>query len=116
MTRRVDNDAPVYPVRDVQSTVCTQRGEVVRRDWFCFACALEDEELREDSNSLEEDGEGPGYFCDGVRVVEEEPENESGADKVLDTEGIDGRVVSWPETGVRVNAMKLSDSQAKEVE
>jgi hypothetical protein len=99
-TTRVDNDAPVYPVRDVQSTVCAQRGEVVRRDCFCFACALEDEELGEDGNGFEEDGEGPGYFCDGVGVVEEESEDEGGADEVLDTEGVDGRVVCWPETCV----------------
>ena len=69
-TTRVDNDAPIYPVRDVQPTVCAQRGEVVRRDCFCFACALEDEELWEDSNGFEEDGERPGYFGDRVGVVE----------------------------------------------
>lgn len=94
---RVDNDAPIYPVRDVQSTVCAQRGEVVRRDCFCFARALEDEELREDGNGFEEDGEGPGYFCDAVGVVEEESEDEGGADEVLYTEGVDGRVICWPE-------------------
>ena len=96
-TTRDDNDAPVYPVRDVQSTVCAKRSEVVCRDCFCFACALEDEELREDGNGFEEDGEGPGYFSDRVGVVEEETEDEGGADEVLDTESVDGRVVCWPE-------------------
>jgi hypothetical protein len=96
-TTRADNDAPVYPVRDVQSTVCAQRGEVVCRDCFCFACALEDEELREDGNGFEKDGEGPGYFCDGVGVVEEESEDEGRADEVLDTEGVNGWVVCWAE-------------------
>ncbi len=105
-TTRADYDAPVYPVRDVQSTVCAQRGEAVRRDCFCFACALEDEELREDGNGFEEDGEGPEYFCDGVRVVEDESEDKCGADEVLDTEGIDGWVVCRPEMCVETFARK----------
>jgi hypothetical protein len=64
-------------------------------DGLCFARALEDEELREDGDGLEEDGEGPEDLCDGVGVVEEEPEEECGADEVLDAEGVDGRVVCW---------------------
>jgi hypothetical protein len=97
---RADDNAPVYPVRDVQPTVCTQRGDVVRRDGFCFTCALDDEKLREDGNGLEEDGERPEDFCDGVRVVEEESENECGADEKLDTERVDGRIVRRSESHV----------------
>jgi hypothetical protein len=48
----------------------------VRRDGFCFARALEDEELREDSDRLEKDGEGPDDLYDGVGVVEEERKDE----------------------------------------
>jgi len=61
----------------------------VRRDGFCFACALEDEELGEDGDGLEEDGEGPEDFCEGVRIVEDESENKCGAGEVLDAEGVD---------------------------
>ena len=97
---RIDNDVPVYPVRDVQSTVCAQRSEVMGRDCFCFACALEDEELREDGNGFEEDGEGPGYLRDGVGVVKDKSEDQGRCDEVFDTEGVDRRVVRWPETCV----------------
>jgi len=91
-------NAPVYPVWYVQPTVCAKRGEVVRRDRFCFAGALEDEELREDGDGLEEDGEGPEDLCQAEGVVEEDPEEERGAEEVLDAEGVDGRVMRWPET------------------
>jgi len=83
----------------------------VRRDCFCFTCALEDEELREDGNGFEKNGEGPEYFSDVVGVVEEESEDECGAEEVLDTERVDGRVVCWPEACV--NATVLSHSQAE---
>jgi hypothetical protein len=68
----------------------------VRRDRFCFAGALEDEELREDGDGLEEDGEGPEDLCQVEGVVEEDPEEERGAEEVLDAEGVDGRVMRWP--------------------
>jgi len=68
----------------------------VRRDRFCFAGALEDEELREDGDGLEEDGEGPEDLCQVVGVVEEDPEEERGAEEVLDAEGVDGWVMRWP--------------------
>jgi hypothetical protein len=48
----------------------------VRRDGFCFACALENEKLREDGNGLEENGERPEYFCEGVGVVEKDSEEQ----------------------------------------
>ena len=59
------------------------------RDGFCFACALEDEELWEDGDGLEEDGKGPEDFDDGVRVVEDKSEKKCGANEVLDAEGVD---------------------------
>lgn len=68
----------------------------MRRDRFCFASALEDEELREDGDRLEEDGEGPEDLCQVEGVVEEDPEEERGAEEVLDAEGVDGRVMRWP--------------------
>jgi hypothetical protein len=70
----------------------------VRRDRFCFTCALDDEELREDGNGLEEDGERPEDFCDGVGVIEDESKDECGADEELDTERVDGRVVRRSES------------------
>ena len=66
------------------------------RDRFCFTGALEDEELREDGDGLEEDGEGPEDLCQVVGVVEDDPEEERGAEEVLDAEGVDGRVMRWP--------------------
>jgi hypothetical protein len=74
--RRRELDRPVYPIRDVKPAVCAEGSEIVRRDGFCFARALEDEELREDSDRLEEDGEGPDDLYDGVGVVEEERKDE----------------------------------------
>ena len=65
----------------------------MRRDGLCFARALEDEELGEDSDGLEEDGEGPEDLCDGVGVVEEDSKEERRADEILDAEGVDGWVV-----------------------
>lgn len=72
----------------------------MRRDGFCFACALENEELREDGNGLQEDGERPEDFCEGVGVVEEDSEEQCRAKEVLHTEGVDGWVVCRPEACV----------------
>ena len=72
----------------------------MRRDGFCFACALENEKLREDGNGLEEDGERPEYFSDGVGVVEEDSEEQCGNKEVFHTEGVDGWVVRRPEACV----------------
>jgi hypothetical protein len=93
---RAKEYAPVYPVGNVKPPVSAQRGDVVRCDGLCFARALEDEELWEDGDGLEEDGEGPKDLCDGVRVVEEDSEEECGGDEELDAEGIDGGVMCWP--------------------
>ena len=72
----------------------------MRCNGFCFACALEDEELREDGNGLEEDGERPEYFCEGVGVVEEDSEEQRGTKEVFHTEGVDRWVVRRPEAWV----------------
>ena len=68
----------------------------MRRDRFCFAGALEDEELREDGDGLEEDGEGPEDLCHVAGVVEDDPEEERGTEEVLDAEGVNGRIMRWP--------------------
>ena len=65
----------------------------MRRDRFCFAGALEDEELREDGDGLEEDGERPKDLYDGMGIVEDDTKEECRAEEVLDTEGVDGRVI-----------------------
>ena len=78
----------------------------MRRDGFCFACALEDEELRENGDRLEEDGERPEDLCDGVAIVEDECKDECGPDEVLDAEGVDGRVVCGAKHERRVGSGK----------
>jgi hypothetical protein len=107
-----DYYTPVYPVGDVQSTVCAQRGEVVRRDRFCFAGALEDEKLREDGDGLEEDGESPKDLCDGVGIVEDDSEEECGEEEVLDAEGVDGRVICW--SVIRAVQVKIAAERSKD--
>jgi hypothetical protein len=81
----------------------------VRRDRFCFAGALEDEELGEDGNGLEEDGERPEDLYDGGGIVEEDSEEECGADEVLDAEGVDGRVICRP----AARESKLEETKAE---
>ena len=54
--------------------------------------------MGEDSDGLEEDGEGPEDLCDGVGVVEEDSKEERRADEVLDAEGVDGWVVGGSAT------------------
>ena len=71
-----EDDRPVYPVRDVKPAVDAESSEIVRRDSFCFTCALEDEELREDSDGLEEDGESPEEIYEGVGITEDECKDE----------------------------------------
>lgn len=50
---------PIEPVRYVQSSVYSQREEVMRGDGFRFARSLQHEQLWEDCNRLEPDGERP---------------------------------------------------------
>lgn len=55
---RVDvalSEVAVYPVRNVESSVCTQREEVVGRDRLGLASALQHEELRKDGNRFQPD-------------------------------------------------------------
>ena len=82
----------------------------MRRDGFCFACALEDEELRENGDGLEEDGERPEDLCDGVAIVEDECKDECGPDEVLDAEGVDGRVVCGAKRERRVGSGRVKNS------
>jgi hypothetical protein len=84
----------------------------VRRDGFCFAGALEDEELGEDGDGFKEDGERPEDLRYGVGVIEEDSEYECGAEEVLDTEDVDGWVVRRPGTDAE-KAMNVSSRSAE---
>jgi len=54
---RILSEIPVYPIDDVQTPVDTESGHVMCCDSFCFACSLDHEELRKDSDRFEEDRE-----------------------------------------------------------
>jgi len=68
-------------------------------DGLCLACALEHEELGEDGDGFEEDGEGPEDLGEGEGVVEDESEDEGGAEEEFDFECVDRGVVCWPVGG-----------------
>jgi hypothetical protein len=44
--------SPVYPVRDIKSSVCAERGKVMCRDGLRFASSLEHEQLGKDGDGL----------------------------------------------------------------
>jgi hypothetical protein len=52
-------EIPIDPIGDIHGAVRAQSEEVVRRDGLGLAGALQHEELRQDSDRLEPDGEGP---------------------------------------------------------
>lgn len=67
----------------------------MRCDCLRLARPLQHEELRENSNRLEEDGERPQNLREAELVVEDEGEDEAGADEVFNLEGINRGVVCW---------------------
>ena len=86
----------VYPVGDVQSSVCAKGKEVMGSDCLCLSSPLQHEELGQDGDGLEEDGEGPEDLGEVEVVVEDEAEDDAGAQQVFDAERVNGRVVCWP--------------------
>lgn len=50
---------PIYPVRNVESPVRAECGDIVGSDGFRLSGSLDDEELGEDSHRLQPDGERP---------------------------------------------------------
>lgn len=87
---------PVYPIRDIQGTVCSQGCQVMCGNSFRFARPLEHEELGENGDRLEEDRKRPEDLAEGEAVVENAGENETGTEEVFNTEGINGGVMCWP--------------------
>lgn len=86
-------DVAVDPVGDVEGAVESEGEEVVSRDGFCLASALQHKQLREDGHRLEPDGKGPHDL--GGRVIVGEGDGEDGgtAKEVLHSEGIDVDIV-----------------------
>jgi hypothetical protein len=83
----------VDPVRDVKSAVATEGEEVVGGDSLGLTSSLKHEELRKDSHRLEPDGEGPQNLRKGVVVREDDGEDSSSSEEVLDAESVDIRIV-----------------------
>jgi hypothetical protein len=50
---------PIDPVEQVHGSIATQNKQVVGRDGLGLACPLKHEQLRQDSQGLQKDGEGP---------------------------------------------------------
>lgn len=85
--------SPVDPVRNVQCPIRAQRRQIVCRNGLRLACPLQQKELWQDGNSFEENRERPENLCEPEPVVEQQREQRAGSDEVLQTEGVDGRVV-----------------------
>jgi len=83
----------VNPVGDIERPVCSECGEIMRRDGLRLACALEHEKLREDSNSLQPDGERPENLGEPEAVVENEREDDAWREEVFDAEGVNGGIM-----------------------
>ena len=59
---RWTSNVPIDPVKDIERTVSAKCKDVVCRDGLCFAHALEEKHLRQDSNGLKENAERPQEF------------------------------------------------------
>lgn len=79
----------VHPVGDVQHTVDTQGKDVMNGNVFCFACSLQDEQLRKNGYGLEPDGKGPYHFQDGVLVSQDQRSHKGSSGKVAHLEGVE---------------------------
>lgn len=93
---------PINPIRDIKRPVRSKSRNVMCRYRLRLARALQHEQLREYSDAFEEDGECPEDLDEVEFVVEEEGEEEGWAEEELDPEGVDGRVVRWPDWTARV--------------
>jgi hypothetical protein len=68
----------------------------MRRDRLRLACALEHEQLRENSDRLEIYGKGPHDLRQVKVVIEYEGQEETGSEEVRNLERVNGRVVGGP--------------------
>lgn len=91
------SDVPVYPIRNIQAPVNSERGEVVCCNGLGLSRALEHEQLGQDGNRLEVDGERPENFEDREFVVADEGKNKGRANDIFKAESIDRRVVGRSE-------------------
>lgn len=83
----------VQPIWDVQRPVDAEREQIVRCDGIGLAGPLQHEELGENGDRFEPDGEGPKHLGELVAVGEEDGEDGTAAEEVLDFEGVDVGVV-----------------------
>ena len=89
-------NSPVHPVGNVESSVQTQRSEVVRRDRLGLARSLKHKQLRQDRDALEPDGESPSELERRVSVVEEQRQDSHGRKEIRQPESIQRCVLRRP--------------------
>jgi hypothetical protein len=87
---------PVYPVRDIQASVYSQRKQVMRRYSLGLACSLQHEKLREDSYAFQPYRKRPEDLRNGVFYREEDGKQGGAAEEVGDAEGVELRIVGGP--------------------
>jgi hypothetical protein len=94
-----DKPAP-NPVEEIKGAVETKAQKIVGRDALGFAGLLKHEELRENSDCLEEERKGPKILaynakvCPSLACVDEEKrEDNTGGDKESNAEGIHAGVI-----------------------
>lgn len=85
----------VDPVGNVKGTVSTEGEEVVGGDGLGLASSLQHEELGKNGNRLKPDGKGPKDFGEGVLVGEDDGQEGSSGEEILDSERINVGVVGW---------------------
>lgn len=84
---------PVDPIGNIEGSVDTKRGQIVRCNCLCLPCPLKHEELRQNSDRFEENRKRPQNLGEGELVVEDEGEYKARADEIFDFEGINGWII-----------------------
>ena len=83
------------PIWNIQRSVYPQREEVMRGDGFCFPCPLQQEQLRQDRNTLQPDTERPENLTEGVFIRVDKRKDQRPSKEVLYSESIEIRIMGW---------------------
>ena len=95
----------VDPVENVESAVGAEREEIVAGDGLGLAGLGDHEELGQDGDTLQVDGEGPEDLHHAELVVDDQRQQDAGAEQELHAEGVVVTIVGRLKISISIKEM-----------
>ena len=97
----------VDPVENVESAVGAEREEIVAGDGLGLAGLGDHEELGQDGDTLQVDGEGPQDLHHAELVVDDQRQQDAGAEQELHAEGVVVTIVGRLKISISIKEMLI---------